>query len=76
VGDKSFHGRFSYSTSNMSVVDSVTGDVSVTVSSVPGDTDGDGEVSDFELLGYIGSWSDGTVGDFDLLAAIGTWASG
>jgi len=75
VGDKAFTGSLSYSTSNMSVVDSVTGDVSITVSSVPGDTDGDGEVSDFELLGYIGDWSDGTVGDFDLLAAIGAWAS-
>ena len=75
VGDKSFHGSFSYSTSEISVVDSTTGDSSVTVSSVPGDTDGDGEVSDFELLSYIGDWSDGTVGDFDLLAAIGAWAS-
>ena len=74
-GSKTFTGSFSYSASYMSVVDPITGDSSVTVSSVPGDTDGDGEVNDFELLGFISEWSDGEVDDFDLLAAIGAWAS-
>ena len=41
-----------------------------------GDTDGNGTVSDFELLNYIDLWTQGTVGDFDLLEAIDNWSNG
>ncbi len=41
---------------------------------VPGDSDGNGKVDDFELLAYIEKWVNGIVSDFDLLAAIANWA--
>jgi len=41
-----------------------------------GDTDGDGVVSDFELLSYVDLWVQGEVSDLDLLEAIGNWANG
>ncbi|MBU4267047.1 MAG: right-handed parallel beta-helix repeat-containing protein [Syntrophaceae bacterium] len=48
-----------------------------TTSTVPllkGDSDGDGTVSDLELLDYIDLWTAGEVSDLDLLAAIDNWA--
>ncbi|MBU4265772.1 MAG: hypothetical protein KKE96_00925 [Candidatus Altiarchaeota archaeon] len=38
-----------------------------------GDFDGDGNVSDFELLDYVDNWVNGFVNDFDLLEAIDNW---
>jgi len=38
------------------------------------DENGDGIISDFELLHYINSWANGTVSDFELLNAIDQWA--
>ncbi|MCG2782620.1 MAG: carboxypeptidase regulatory-like domain-containing protein [Candidatus Altiarchaeales archaeon] len=53
-----------------------TSNGAVTVgTAVPGDVDGNGTVSDFELLDYIDQWSQELVGDFDLLAAIASWAT-
>jgi len=41
-----------------------------------GDADGDGTVTDFELLSYIDTWVSGAVTDFDLLEAIDNWTNG
>jgi len=40
---------------------------------IPGDTNCDGLVSDFELLDYINKWEAGDVDYFDLLKAIEIW---
>jgi len=40
------------------------------------DSDCDGTIDDFELLGYIELWVNGRVGDFDLLDAISRWTGG
>jgi len=56
----------------------VYGDAVTTTTTVPactGDSSGDGTVSDFELLSYIGQWVAAEVGDFDLLNAISYWAT-
>jgi PKD repeat protein len=50
--------------------------ITVTGTAIKGDTNNDGNVSDFELLDYIDKWATGTVNDFDLLAAIDVWAKG
>jgi len=47
-----------------------------TLPELKGDLDGDGIVSDFELLSYIDLWVQGEVTDFDLLEAIDNWAAG
>jgi len=50
-----------------------------TTSTVPllkGDSDGDGIVSDSELLDYIDLWSAGEASDLELLEAIDNWALG
>jgi len=76
TGTGAFSGNFSYNNGVEYVTASIVGDSSAAVTSVPGDTDGDNEVSDFELLAYIDQWSSGEVGDFDLLSAIDAWSSG
>ena len=76
TGTGAFSGNFSYNNGVEYVTASIIGDSSVAVTSVPGDTNGDNEVSDFELLAYIDGWSSGEVDDFDLLSAIDVWASG
>lgn len=45
-----------------------------TLSELKGDADGDGTVSDFELLDYIDRWVDYEVTDFDLLEVVDNWA--
>jgi len=42
---------------------------------IPGDTDGNDDVSDTELLVYIDLWTQGLVGGTDLLTAIEYWAT-
>ena len=57
----------------------VYGDAVTTTTTVPactGDTDGDGTVSDFELLDAIDDWASGTIDDFTLLDIIGNWSMG
>ncbi|MBU4266462.1 MAG: hypothetical protein L6243_01810, partial [Candidatus Altiarchaeales archaeon] len=39
-----------------------------------GDLDGDGTVSDYELLDYIDLWGGGEVADYDLLEVIDNWS--
>jgi len=51
AGSGSFTGNFSYNTGVEYVTASITGDSSVEVTSVPGNIDGNNEISDFELLG-------------------------
>jgi len=75
TGSGAFTGNFSYNNGIEYVTASITGDSSVAVTSVPGDTNGDNQVSDFELLGYIDQWNSGEVDDFDLLSAIDAWSS-
>jgi len=58
------------------ITDVIGGDTEVTISSIPGDTNGDGEVSDFELLAFVELWVTGEVGDFELLEAVGYWSGG
>ena len=54
----------------------VTTTTSTTIAGdLKGDTDGNGTVSDFELLNYINLWVNGQVGDFDVLEAIDNWAN-
>jgi len=49
---------------------------SIDCNPVPGDIDGDGEISDFELLSYIDRWVQEEVTDFSLLEAVDRWAGG
>ena len=46
----------------------------ISVECLRGDSDCDGEITDFELLDYIDRWSNGEVTDFNLLEAIDNWA--
>jgi len=76
---KTFSGNFSYNNGIEYVTGTIGGDSSLTVIAVPGDTDGDNKVGDFELLDFIAGWATGgeeAPSDFDLLAAIDVWASG
>ncbi len=70
-----FSGNFSYNNGIDYVMNPTIGELSVMVISVPGDTNGDNKIGDFELLDFIGRWSSGEVNDFDLLAAIDVWSS-
>jgi len=63
------------STTTTSTTTSTTS-TTTTVIYLKGDANGDGVVSDFELLDYIDEWADGLVGDPDLLDAVDNWASG
>jgi len=47
----------------------------LTMMGLRGDFDGDGNVSDFELIDYVELWNQGEADDFDLLAAIDSWAN-
>jgi len=63
------------STSTTSTSTTSTSTTSTTIETeVTGDSNGDGIVSDFELLDYINEWVQGSVSDFNLLAAIDNWA--
>ena len=50
--------------------------MTTTETPIPGDTNGDGHISDFELLTLVSLWADGEASDFDLLTAIDLWAQG
>jgi len=73
--NKTFSGEFLYTSQDVEYTLNITGDTVITVISVPGDMDGDNDVSDFELLYLINEWASGEVNDFDLLRAIDVWAS-
>jgi len=76
TGIKNISGEILYQYGGMNITQTTGGDTQMTVPLVPGDTNGDGTVGDFELLTYISRWVDEEVSDFDLLAAIDSWASG
>ena len=62
-------------TNGLSISLTTSSGVVTVITAVLGDVDGDGVVSDFELLDYIDQWSQGLVGDFDLLTVIANWAT-
>ena len=76
TGSKTFSGEFLYMYQSNEITDVIGGDTEVTISSIPGDTNGDGQVSDFELLAFVELWVTGEVGDFELLEAVGYWSEG
>jgi len=75
TGTAEFAGELRYiDADEMQINVSIGGDSSITIGYVA-DSDGNGVISDFELLGYIDLWVQKEVGDFDLLGAINEWAN-
>lgn len=74
IGNETFYGEFVYrDEAENEITEQITGDVQVEFVTIKGDLDGDGTVSDFELLTYIDMWVDDEVTDFDLLEVIFNW---
>lgn len=69
-----FGGEISYVWDDEDITESSLGDTQLAVTSVKGDSNGDGNVTDFELLSYIDSWVQSQVSDFDLLEVIDNWS--
>jgi len=75
TGTAEFTGQLLYNDqANNSVTLTIGGDTGVQVGYVA-DLDGDGEISDFELLAYIDLWVQKLVDDFGLLDAVDEWSS-
>jgi len=76
TGTAEFTGEAQYKDlENNSITLTIGGNTSVHVGYVA-DTNGDGVISDFELLAYIDLWVQGLVSDFELLDAIDQWLTG
>lgn len=71
-GMKSFSGIAIYKDHDQggTGIDITVGDTEIEVVRIPGDTNGDGKLSDSELLTLISQWAQGEVNDLDLLTAI------
>ena len=75
TGTAEFTGQLLYINADEEQINvSIGGDSSITLGHVA-DSDGNGVISDFELLAYIDLWVQKEVGDFDLLGAIHDWAT-
>jgi len=76
TGNETFYGEFVYrDEAENEITEQITGDVQVEFVTIKGDLNGDGTVSDFELLSYIDMWVDEEVTNFDLLEVIFNWVS-
>lgn len=75
TGQVNFSGVVLYTFENNPVTLNIGGINALSVE-YNADQDGNGKISDFELLNYISLWVQGLVDDFSLLEVVDRWAEG